>query len=63
MNGYKVTVKTPKKHAGKFYVKRGVVMAESKEEALALAKKQFGELPTDTWQIDPWEPKTLIMFC
>lgn len=59
MNGYIVTLKTPKKRTG-HYVNRGIILAETMEEGLRLAKEQFGrEMPGDTWNIAALEEKTL----
>lgn len=61
MNGYMVTIRSPKKREGKFYVKRGIILAENMEEGLRLAKDQFREMPGDSWLIVGLEEKSLYM--
>ena len=41
MNAYLVTVKTPKKQAGKFFITRGVVIGETLEKAVKSVKEDY----------------------
>lgn len=52
MNAYLVTVKTPKKQAGKFFFTRGVAVAENGEKALKAVKEDYYTNGARGWHPD-----------
>jgi len=57
MTAYLVKVREPKKHAGKFHVTRGVVVAEDSLEAIRMVKEEF--YPKDK---QGWHPEAEFEF-